>query len=261
MNKQTKCTHAYLHVHMSCRYQGESNCLKGDVTIYKDKTLALASGWRAEFQQPDLPLLTVQLAPFSYVTTWPDNELSPQNLPAFMEAQLECCGKTGHVPNCEIVIISDLAGDDFKTDIHPINKRDVGHRLARLALASEYRCLRSAGGVEKQGRGVLGPRLASCTYEHGVAKLTFAHAGDGLCINANVPLGERSDRVTQFQVAGQDRVFAPAQARIMGTDSLEVSNMLAVPDPLYVRYAWHETALGNLANRDGLPASAFRTDR
>ncbi|MFT5106008.1 MAG: sialate O-acetylesterase [Pseudoalteromonas tetraodonis] len=221
-------------------YQGESNCLKGDTAIYTDKTHALVDGWRSVFQQEDLPFYFVQLAPFNYRKAFAKRNasLTTESLPEFWDAQVACLSE---IANTGMAVVTDITGS--VTNIHPPNKRDVGQRLALWALAKDY------------GRDDLvysGPIFKSLALGAGKATLSFDHVGGGL-------VSDDDNELSQFTIAGSDMKFVPAKAIING-DTIEVSSP-DVPQPTAVRYAWHETAVGNLANKDGLPASPFRTDR
>ena len=126
-------------------------------------------------------------------------------------------------------------------DIHPTKKIEVGNRLALWALAKEY------------GRKNLvysGPLYKSMTVEGSKIRLTFAHVGGGLKSRDGKPLCE-------FEVAGADGKFVPAEAVIDG-DTVVVEAK-AVASPTQVRFGWRNVANPNLANKEGLPASPFRT--
>lgn len=219
-------------------YQGESNCLKGDTAIYTDKTRALVEGWRKVFQQADLSFYYVQIAPFNYKQAFAkrNKDLTVTSLPRFWDAQAACMEQ---IENCGMVVVSDITGN--VKNIHPGNKRDVGDRLARWALARNY------------GKDLVyqGPRFASMSTKDGKAFVTFNHQGGGLQLI-------EGDALKAFTIAGADRKFVPAEAVIKG-DGVVVSSP-EVSEPLAVRFAWHETAVGNLGNAEGLPALQFRTD-
>ena len=221
-------------------YQGESNCLKGDTTIYTDRTQALVEGWRTVFEQDDLPFYFVQIAPFTYVQKFKQRNpgLHAESLPRFWEAQQAC---TDRIPNCGMVVVSDITGD--VSDIHPRNKRDVGKRLAHLALAKTY------GHDDVVSSG---PRYEAMNIAGSEVHLQFACDQSPLASLDGEPLRE-------FMIASADKQFVPATAVIRGSTVIVQAD--SVPTPQAVRFAWQETALGNLGNQAGLPAPAFRTDQ
>lgn len=140
-------------------------------------------------------------------------------------------------------------------NIHPANKQDVGLRLALWALGNEY------------GRTNLvfsGPLLKSSSVEQGAIRVTFEYTGSGLIVgtkNGLEPVAEDPTGVLKrFAIAGEDRQWHWADARIDGTNSVIVFSP-SVPAPVAVRYAFSHNPEGcNLYNREGLPASPFRTD-
>ena len=220
-------------------YQGESNCLSGDTTIYTDRTLALVKGWKSVFRQDDLSFYFVQLAPFIYAEKFKKRNpnLTPESLPRFWDAQLACLEA---IPQSGMAVISDITGN--VGNIHPGNKRDVGKRLARWALAKNY---------GKDETVYSGPMFQSMAVEGGKVTLKFDHVGGGLKSLDGKPL-------TQFMVAAGDQKFVSADAMIEG-DAVVLS-AAGIETPVAVRYAWHETAIGNLGNAADLPAVPFRTD-
>ncbi|HEY0271682.1 MAG TPA: sialate O-acetylesterase, partial [Chitinophaga sp.] len=143
-------------------------------------------------------------------------------------------------PKTGIVITTDIAGDT--NDIHPKQKREVGERLAGLALTEVYG-KRPAGAVYS-------PLYKSMRVEKNKIILTFDHAEDGLQIKGKTPLN--------LLIAGNDQVFYPATAKVVGNE-LEVSAR-AVKMPAAVRYDFTNTAVGNLFSKGGLPVGPFRTD-
>ncbi|BET68893.1 hypothetical protein ASA1KI_38110 [Opitutales bacterium ASA1] len=221
-------------------YQGEANCMTGDTRIYTTKSEALITAWRDAFGDATAPFYFVQLAPFNY-SDWDSfpEKLTPLALPLFREAQIE----VQHVvPNTRSIVTTDLAGN--ARDIHPTNKRDIGLRLAGLALARTYAHAGQRGDS---------PRFASMRRTgEGALEVAFDHAGGAL---------ETSDGAAPsgFEIAGDDRRFHPAEAMIVG-DRVVVRHD-EVPFPQAVRFAFHETARPNLVGPSGLPVEPFRTDR
>ncbi len=221
-------------------YQGESNCLKGDTTIYTDKTLAMVSGWRSIFKQDDLSFYFVQIAPFTYVKAYKEKRnknLTAESLPRFWDAQTACLKA---VPNCGMVVVTDITGN--VGNIHPGNKRDVGARLARWAMAKNY---------GKSDLVYSGPIYKSMKVKGKKVEVSFDHCGSGL-------KSLDGKELSQFQIAGADKKFISAKAVIEG--KTVVVSCADVAKPVAARFAWHEPAIGNLGNKEGLPAVPFRTD-
>jgi len=206
-------------------YQGESN--RYDARGYAGLLQAMIGSWRADFGQGDFPFYLVQIAPFGYG----DHLGASGFLRDAQRATAEA------LPNCGMAVTMDV-GD--VRDIHPLDKQTVGHRLALLALARTY------------GRSTLecaGPTFAQATREGGAIRVAFTHAS-GLVARGGAP--------AHFTLAGKDGRFEPAEARIDG--EAIVLTCAALPEPLYVRYAWCEECQTNLFNSAGLPAVPFRTD-
>jgi sialate O-acetylesterase len=209
-------------------YQGESNAWapSGDrrpAEDYRRQFPALIETWREHFGRPDLPFYWVQIAAYGTSHDWP----------TLRESQT----LTLALPHTGQALAIDV-GDEH--NIHPRNKQEVGHRLALIARAKTY-----GEDVEFSG-----PVLRSAEDEGRAWRLRFDHAKGGLVA--------RGGDVTSLEVAGADRVFHPATARIEG-DTLIVSSA-EVSEPAAVRYAWRNYPAANLYNTDGLPATPFRTD-
>lgn len=221
-------------------YQGEANAMNGESSTYTTKLATLAKGWRQAWSDAEVPFYYVQLAPFNY-SAWDSFPawLTPRGLPLFWEAQAAALDE---IPNAGMVVTTDLAGDG--KDIHPTNKRDIGLRLAHLALQETY-------GDDR--RVVHSPRVAQIDIgDDGRVLLEFDHVGAGLARADGNPLGH-------FELAGKGRDFHPAEARIIDERRVEVMSSL-VPRPVAVRFGWHETATPNLVNSAGLPAVPYRSD-
>jgi len=220
-------------------YQGESNTIDNpDGPIYAEKMRALIEGWRKLWGMGKFPFYYVQLAPFTYYSDRARPRAdSPERLPEMWETQTAAL----KIPKTGMIVITDLVKN--VKDIHPVNKQDVGDRLARLALAKDY------------GRKDVvwsGPTYRKAKFEKGRAVISFDHVDGGLESRDGQPL-------TWFAIAGADKVFVSAKAVIEG-DSVVVSSP-EVADPVAVRFAWNETAMPNLGNGAGLPARPFRTDQ
>jgi sialate O-acetylesterase len=212
-------------------YQGESNLEDG--SAYLDKMKALVGGWRQVWGQGDFPFYFVQLAPFDYTMYWPVEKTA---LPLIWEAQADALAIT----NTGMAVTTDIG--DLK-DIHPGNKRDVGKRLALWALARTY---------VRDDLVYSGPLYRSMEVEGRRIRLHFDHTGGGLVSRDGEPL-------RRFEIAGDDREFVAADATIDGDTVVVWSD--AVSQPSAVRFGWHQEAQPNLSNREGLPASPFRTHR
>lgn len=207
-------------------YQGESN--RDYPQAYCASMKTLISSWRAGFGQ-DFPFYLVQIAPYNYK--------SASNGPALIrEAQEQVVRE---VPHTGMVVTNDVG--DYHS-IHPIRKQEVGIRLANLALDEVY------GKNEKMHRS---PVFESMTVQRNKAVLHFRYAGKGLGCSGKKPEG--------FQIAGKDRVFVKAEARIR-ENCIEVYAS-QVKQPVAVRYCFDDATVGNVVNKSGLPLAPFRTDR
>jgi len=203
-------------------YQGESNADR--FAQYRELSELMINDWREQWGQGAFPFLFVQLAGFNV-----------KNWPLLREAQLE----TLAVPNTAMAVAIDV-GDEV--DIHPKDKQTVGQRLALAARAIAY------------GEDIVysGPIYKSMKIEDGSIRLFFDHVGSGLASDS----GDASLR--GFTIAGADREFLPARA-ILDGDTVVVRHP-DIENPVAVRYAWNTFPENDLYNREGLPASPFRTD-
>jgi sialate O-acetylesterase len=186
----------------------------------------LIQDWRRAWSEGPFPFLFVQLANFE---TGPQSEW-----PILRESQV----KALDLANTGMAVTIDIGASH---DIHPTNKQDVGHRLALAARAIAY----------KESVVYSGPIFRQLSTEGNQARVWFDHTGSGL--------GVRGDGgPTGFTVAGLDHNFVPAEARIDG-DTVIVSSV-EVKNPVAVRYAWVGDPVCNLINKEGLPASPFRSE-
>jgi sialate O-acetylesterase len=218
-------------------YQGESN--RNDGLIYTKKMEALIQGWRKAWNLGNFPFYYVQLAPYNYdYTPEEDGSCVPDylRLPLIWEAQLNAL----KIPNTGMAVTTDI-GNLY--DIHPRNKKEVGYRLSLWALAKTY------GWKDLVYSG---PLYKSMVVEGEKIRIQFDYVGGGLISLDNQPL-------TWFEIAGQDRIFYKARVEIQGESVLVWCD--EVTKPVAVRFGWHQIAEPNLGNREGLPASPFRTDR
>lgn len=206
-------------------YQGENNHKEG--MVYSDRMKALIRGWRQIWGEGDFPFNFVQIAPYNY------NE-NPEILAEFWEAQADAAAT---ITNSRMAVINDIGN---LSDIHPKDKKDVGERLARIALANTY----GRSGLEFSG-----PTFHSLRSEGNQLRVTFDHA-DGLNSRDGKPLA-------WFEIIDADHGgFVSADAKVEG-DSVLLSSP-KVPHPVAMRFAWNMLAEPNLVNAAGLPATAFR---
>jgi len=209
-------------------YQGEGNVRRAD--DYARDFPALITGWRAAFGQGDFPFYWVQL---------PNFDLGRKNDSNWQWAQLrEAQTKTLSVHNTGQAVTIDV-GEDH--GLHPKNKKPVGQRLARLALARTY----GAKDVIDSG-----PEFKAAHRDGTAWRVTFEPSPS--------PLRAAPGGLTGFELAGADRIFHPAEARIDGDTVIVISP--AVPEPVALRYAYRNAPQPGLFNADGLPAAPFRTD-
>ena len=209
-------------------YQGESNA--GNPGPYYQLLPALIEDWRKQWNDQDLPFLYVQLANFM------DRDFLPveSQWAELRDAQL----KTLSVPNTAMAVTIDLGEWN---DIHPLNKKDVGQRLALGARHLAY------------GENELvysGPLYKSHEILDNKIIVHFDHVGSGL-----ISIDEEA--LCQFAIAGADGDFEWAVAEI-AEETVEVYSE-NIPHPVYLRYAWSDNPDGaNLYNKEGLPASPFQ---
>lgn len=211
-------------------YQGESNA--GRAYQYRDLFPLMIQNWRDEWGQGNFPFYWVQLADFR------DEKEDPaeSDWAELREAQTMTMSV---LPNTGEAVIIDI-GEAH--DIHPKNKQDAGKRLARWALANDY-------GIDIVYRS---PIYQSMSVDGNKAILKFSHVGGGLdTFDVRTPVG--------FAIAGNDKKFVWAQAKIVGNDTVEVWHD-SVSKPASVRYGWADNPICNVQNREGLPLTPFRTD-
>jgi sialate O-acetylesterase len=211
-------------------YQGESNA--GRAYQYRDLFPLMIKNWRDEWAQGDFPFYWVQLADFMAEKPEPADSAWAE----LREAQTMTMAK---LPNTGEAVIIDIGEGK---DIHPKNKVDVGRRLARWALARDYKIAipyysPQYKSMEKQGNKMI---------------LTFDHVDGGWRpFDVNEPRG--------FAIAGEDKKFVWATAKILPDGKIEVWSD-KVEDPASVRYGWADNPVVNLYDQAGLPLTPFRTD-
>jgi len=209
-------------------YQGEANVVRAHE--YRSLFVLLIRSWRQAWRQGEFPFHFVQLANFREPPCQPGESARAE----LREAQLLAL----RLPNTGMAVTVDI-GDP--RNIHPVNKQDVGRRLARSVLGQVYQI---ADLIP------CGPLFTSVRWQGWCVRLTFDYVGQGLVVHG--------DRLRGFAIAGRDRRFVWAEARIDEKTVLVWSK--AVPQPVAVRYGWADNPDGNLYNTDGLPAAPFRTD-
>lgn len=212
-------------------YQGESNA--GRAYQYRTAFPLMIKDWRNHFKQGDFPFYFVQLANFNagngtteHGSTWAE----------LREAQT----LTLSMPNTGMAVTTDIGNPK---DIHPRNKQDVGKRLAAIALTKVY----------QQSNVYSGPMYKSMKVEGNTIQLTFTEIGSGLMAT------DKYGYVKGFEVAGDDQKFKYAKAWIEGNYILVSTE--GISNPAAVRYAWADNPEdANLYNKEGFPASPFRSD-
>ena len=201
-------------------YQGESNA--HNIELHEQLFPMVIDSWRTQQNNPDMPFYFVQLSSINR-PSW----CNFRNSQRIMSETLHNVG----------MAVSSDKGDE--TNVHPIHKKEIGERLARVALNKSY---------EMSDITPSGPMFKSVTFEGGAAYPTFEY-GEGL---------QASDGgdIIGFEVAGEDKIFYPAKAEIKN-DKIKVWSK-KVKAPVYIRYGWQPYTEANLVNSDSLPASTFK---
>jgi sialate O-acetylesterase len=208
-------------------YQGESNV--GRYEQYQKLFPIMMESWRSAWKIGKFPFYFVQIAPYRYDD--PEDPVSAKLREAQMETMLS-------VPNTGMAVTLDIGNAE---NIHPANKQDVGKRLSLWALAKDY---------GKEDIVYSGPIYKDMVKQGSRITLYFDHIGSGLVA--------KNGELTGFQVAGEDSLFVDAEAYIDG-NTVRVYSKQAY-DPIAVRYAFKNASEASLFNKEGLPASSFRTD-
>jgi sialate O-acetylesterase len=204
-------------------YQGES--ITEGLDLYSVVMENLITSWRKQWGQGDFPFFFVQLAA----------EDANSNRPEVREAQAQAL----RVPDTAMAVAMDIGE---RTNVHPKNKQDLGDRLARIARANVY-----GEKIEYYG-----PMYDSMQVEGSSIRVKFTHVTGGLAAGGG--------DLKWFQIAGADKNFVDATAKIDGNTIVVSSPNVAAP--VAVRYGWHRWPEGvNLYNGEGLPAPQFRTDK
>ena len=212
-------------------YQGEGNT--SEPKEYAKYLPALIQDWRAKWNEGDIPFLYAQLPGFMEVEYAP----SESDWAELRQSQLRVLS----LPNTGMAVTID-AGE--WNDIHPLDKKDVGERLALWAERLAY------GSTDPDYSG---PIYKSYTIEGNKIIINFSHTGTGLMVKGGGDL-------YYFSIAGADRKYVWAHAKIDGDKVIVWSDKIT--NPVAVRYAWANNPEGaNLYNKKGLPASPFETEK
>ncbi len=209
-------------------YQGESNSLDLRRVRQHDRLFPLlVADWRKQWGIGEFPFLFCQL---SSIGT--EKGYKAQHWPEFRDGQRRMLTE---IPNMGMAVTSDLG---HPTDVHPRNKKEVGHRLALWALARTY----------DKKVAYSGPLAKSVRREGSGLVVTFDHPDAGLkTSNGRSAAG--------FEIAGEDGMFRAADVEI-GRDTITLTNNI-IAQPVTARYGWQPFSTGNLTNGESLPASTF----
>ncbi|MFA6294035.1 MAG: sialate O-acetylesterase [Victivallales bacterium] len=221
-------------------YQGEGNAYVSSAFEYRTLLPRLIEDWRGHWRQGDFPFIIVQLPNFIV------SENSLQNWPMLRESQL----RTLSLPNTGMAVTIDIGNPN---DVHPKGKLDVGLRLALVARKVAY------------GQDIVfsGPIYDAMKVDGKKIRLSFKNVGGGLAMgvppwtwDGKTPV--KPEKLKGFSISGSDQKWFDAEADIEGGEVVVHSE--TVPVPVAVRYAWASNPSCNLYNKEGLPASPFRTD-
>lgn len=206
-------------------YQGESNV--GRAEQYSRIFPQMINSWRTSWGLGNFPFYFVQIAPYLYSG-------ENNNESAYLR---DAQRRSLSTPNTGMAVTLDIGSVET---IHPCNKVDVGERLAGMALANDYK-----HKISKSG-----PTLKSITFKNGKAEVSFNYS-DGLYIKENAS--------NEFEIAGEDGIFIPAQAKVDNNKIVVSSDK--IPQPAYVRYAFRNGSHASLFNKEGLPAPSFTSEK
>ena len=203
-------------------YQGESNA--HNIELHETIFPVLVDSWRKNWGE-QMPFYFVQLS-----------SINRPSWPHFRDSQRRLSEKIEH---CEMAVSSDL-GDPI--DVHPTRKKEIGERLARLALKNTY---------NYEWLIPAGPLFKKVEFKKGMAWVEFKHAKEMKTSDGKPFAG--------FELAGKDGIFYPAEAVVVGEQMKVYSPQ--VSQPCQVRYGWQPYSIGNLVNGEGLPASTFSSNK
>ena len=205
-------------------YQGEGNTIAPDT--YSKLLTAMIGTWRKAWNK-ELSFYYVQIAPYTYGNKYISSIIREQQTKAMS------------LSNTGMVVVTDLV-DNIK-DIHPKDKHDVGYRLANWALAETY---------HKEVGAYKSPMYKSMEVQKDKAIITFNNAPNGLMA--------KDKDITEVYIAGADKIFFAATAKIENNKLIVTSAEVA--NPVAVRFGFSNTAMPNLFSKEGLPVNPFRTD-
>lgn len=219
-------------------YQGESNQRRA--VQYQSLLPTLIADWRTQWSD-DFSFHLVQLAGFGNNRNWPQPAGSEDPWAELQWAQLQTSLR---VPKCGMAVANDLG--EVK-DIHPRNKQEVARRLALIALVEDYK------KTDGQPNGINGgPIFDKVVVAGDKISISWSNVGGGL-------QARDGGELKGFIIAGEDRIWKSAKARVVGNE-VHVSSE-EVANPVAVRYAWASWCPeANLINKEGFPASLFRSD-
>jgi sialate O-acetylesterase len=212
-------------------YQGESNA--GRAYQYRKAFPLMINDWRKQWNAGDFPFYFVQLASYNSAN---GNSKNGSTWAELREAQT----MTLSLPHTGMAVTTDIGTSN---DIHPRNKQDVGKRLAAIALHDAYNKQIEYSGPMYQSMQVDGNKII----------ISFIHTGSGLIAK------DKYGYLKGFEIAGADKQFHYAKAMIQGDKVVVFADQ--VSNPVAVRFGWIDDAgEDNLFNKEGFPASPFRTD-
>ena len=211
-------------------YQGESNIGRKDT--YAERLKTMVDLWRKEWKLGELPFYYVEIAPHDYNA--PDETFAALLREEQFKAQ-------EIISNSFMVSTNDLVEKYESNNIHPKNKKGIGKRLAYIALSNTYNL---------KGIKAIGPIYKSMEICSDKVILSFKNADDGF---------NRLDKMEGFEVAGKDKKFYPAEAKMINNNQIEIFSK-NVSTPIAVRYGFKNYMPGNVKDLRGLPLYPFRTD-
>jgi sialate O-acetylesterase len=215
-------------------YQGETDIFERSFKSYQKHLAMLINDWRGHWNEGTLPFFCVQLPNFSQTWQVPTDSAWAE----LREAQYKVCSS---VPNTYLAVSVDIAKED-PVGLHPLEKEEIGRRLAQITLAAVY----------GKGKDFMSPSYDCMNVTGNKALISFQNVGKGLICNGTTVEG--------FAISGSDKVFYWADADIQRNGREILVSSKKVPIPIAVRYAWADNPKCNLYSKDNLPVVPFRTD-